>query len=144
MKALGIDFGDVRIGLAISDPAGSMALPLETFERRNDRQAASHIAALAREHGVELLVLGEPVNVDGSVHASAERIARFRRRLAERTGLEVVLAQETLTSYEAAERLREVGVDPARHPEHIDAVAAQILLQQALDRRTAGTARGGP
>lgn len=137
MKALGIDFGEKRIGLALSDPAGRFAVPLGTFPRSNDRQAASQIAALAREHGVELLVLGEPVNMDGSSHASAERIARFRRRLTDRTGLEVVLSEETLTSVAAAEHLREAGVDPAKHPERIDAVAAQLLLQQALDRRAA-------
>jgi len=134
MRALGIDFGEKRIGLAVSDPEGRFALPLGTVLRRNDRQAVRRIEEVAREHGVERLVLGEPVGVPGAADEFAERVRRFGRRLAETTGLPVELVDESLTSVEAAERLREAGVDPRREPERIDAVAAQILLQEALDR----------
>jgi putative pre-16S rRNA nuclease len=136
MRALGIDFGERRIGLAISDPEGRFALPLETLERANDRQAARRIAAIARREAVGCLVLGEPRNLDGSRGEAAARVARFGRRLSEATGLPLELVDETLTTVEATGRLRAAGADPARHPQRVDAVAAQILLQEALDRRT--------
>lgn len=135
MRALGIDFGERRIGLAVSDPEGRLAVPLTTFERRDDRRAARRIAAVAREEGVGLLVLGEPRGLDGSRGSAAERVARFGRRLTDATGLPLELVDEALTSREAERRLREAGVDPARDPARVDAVAAQILLQEALDRR---------
>ena len=136
MRALGIDFGERRIGLAVSDAEGRFAVPLTTFERRDDRRAARKIAAIAREEGAEALFLGEPVLLDGSRGEMAERVARFGRRLEEVSGLPVTMVAETLTSREAEERLRRAGTDPSRHPERVDAVAAQILLEQALPGHT--------
>lgn len=135
MRALGIDFGEKRIGVAISDPEGRMALPLLTFERRDDPRAARRIAAIARDEGVGRLVMGEPRGLDGQRGEAAERVARFGKRLTAATGLELEWVDEALTSREAAARLREAGIDPKKHPERLDAVAAQILLQEALDRR---------
>lgn len=134
MRSLGIDFGEKRIGLAISDPEGRFALPLATLERRNDRSALRQIAEIARENGVGRLVLGEPVGMDGQRGANADRVRRFGERLAELTGLPLELVNEALTTVEAQERLREAGVDPRKEPARIDALAAQILLQEALDR----------
>lgn len=133
MRCLGIDFGERRIGLAISDPEGRLAVPLTTLERRNDRSAVREIAEIARREGVARLVLGEPVGLDGQRGEAAERVRRFGSRLAEVSGLPVRLVNESLTTVEAQERLREAGVDLRREPERIDAVAAQILLQEALD-----------
>jgi putative Holliday junction resolvase len=133
MRALGIDFGERRIGLAISDPEGRMAVPLATFERQNDRSAVRHICELVRREGVEMLVVGEPRNLDGSRGPAAERAAAFARRLATAASLPLTLVDEALTSVEATERLTAAGVDVRREPERVDAVAAQILLQDALD-----------
>lgn len=138
MRSLGIDFGEKRIGLAISDPGGRFALPLATLERRNDRSALRQIAEIAREQGVGRLVLGEPVGLDGQRGANAERVRRFGERLAELTGLPLELVNEALTTVEAQERLREVGIDPRKEPARIDALAAQILLQEVLDREGRG------
>ncbi len=143
MKALGIDFGERRIGLAISDPCGRLAVPLESFERTTDRRAAGKIATIAREERVELLVLGEPRNLDGTAGEAAERVGRFGRRLAAATGLPLERVDEALTSVTAAQRLREAGVDLRKNPGRIDAVAAQILLQDLLDdRRASGDIAG--
>lgn len=131
---MGIDFGERRIGLAISDPDGKIAIPLTTLERRNDRAAVREIAEIARREEVGRLVLGEPVGLDGRRGPNADRVRRFGDRLAEASGLPVRLVNESLTTVEAQERLREAGVDPRRDPARIDAVAAQILLQEALDR----------
>lgn len=134
MRSLGIDFGEKRIGLAISDPGGRLAVPLTTLERRNDRSALRQIAEIARREGVGRLILGEPVDLYGNRGPVADRVRRFGERLAELTGLPVEWVDEALTSVEAARRLRQAGVDTRREPGRIDAVAAQILLQDALDR----------
>ena len=136
MRVLGIDFGERRIGLAISDPSARFALPLTTLERETDRRAAYRIADIARRESVELLILGEPLGLeDGAVGAAAERVRRFGKRLERAARLPVRRIDEALTTVEAAARLDAAGLDDARrHPERRDAVAAQILLQEALDR----------
>ena len=109
-----------------------MALPWGTLERRNDRSAVRQIAALAAQEGVGRLVLGDPRTGDGAAGPAAERVRRFGRRLAAVSGLPVEMIDESLTSVAAAERLREAGVGPRKMRERIDAVAAQILLEEAL------------
>lgn len=136
MRALGIDFGEKRIGLAVSDPEGRWALPLATLGRRTDRRAAYQIAELARREEIGLLVLGEPRGLDGEPGPAAERVRRFGARLARATGLPLYWVDETLTTVEAGQRLRP-GADVTAHR---DAVAAQIILQEALD---AGAAEAG-
>jgi putative Holliday junction resolvase len=132
VRALGIDFGEKRIGLAVSE--GTLAVPLTTLRRKDDRSALEEIAGIARREGIERLVVGEPRGLDGTRGTAAVRARRFGERLAARTGLPLEMVDEALTSVEAAERLRAAGIDPRRHPEKLDAVAAQILLQEALDR----------
>lgn len=139
MRYLGIDFGESRIGLAVSDPEGRFALPLTTLKRQNDRAAAREIAEIARAEGVERLVLGEPVGLDGARGEAAERVRRFGKKLEAAAKLPVELIEEALTSVAADERLREAGVDTRKDRARIDAVAAQILLQDALDRRARTT-----
>jgi putative Holliday junction resolvase len=133
-RALGIDFGERRIGLALSDPDGRIALPLDTLLRTDDRSAVRRIVEVARDNDVGRLVIGEPLGPDGERGSAADRVQRFARRLARESGLPVETVDETLTSVEAAERLRAAGVDPRRSPGRLDAVAAPILLQEALDR----------
>ena len=135
MRILGIDFGERRIGLAISDGDGRLALPLTTLERRDDRSAIRQILAIARREGVEGLVLGDPVGLDGQRGPAAERIDRFAARLEAASGMPCQRVPETLTSREAESRLAAAGVARRRWPERIDQVAAQILLQEALDER---------
>jgi putative Holliday junction resolvase len=137
MRALGIDFGEKRIGLALSDADGRFALPWKVIERQTDRRAIHRIADLARQEGVTLLAVGEPLAADGSAGPAAERARRFGGRLAAVTGLPVRWVNEALTTVEAGQRLREAGRGPAPGPgpdPRVDAVAAQILLQEVLDR----------
>jgi putative Holliday junction resolvase len=135
VRVLGIDFGARRIGLAISDEDGRVATPHSTLDRRSDAAAARAIADLARREGVGALVVGEPVNLDGTRGPAAARARAFAARLARESALPCELVDEALTTVEAARRLREAGVDPRRAPRRLDAIAAQILLQEALDRR---------
>jgi putative Holliday junction resolvase len=137
MRALGIDFGERRIGLAISDPDGRVAVPLATLERSSDRAAVREIAAIIRREGVERLVFGEPRELDGQPGKLHERVARFATRLGSATGLPLEWVDESLTSVSAEAQLREAGVDIRRHRERVDAQAAQILLQEALERHRA-------
>ncbi len=136
VRALGIDFGEKRIGLALSDAEGRWAMPFKTLERRTDRRAAYQIAEVARREGVGLLILGEPRGLDGKVGEAALRVRRFGERLARITGLTPRLVDEALTTVEAAERLQAAGLDHPDQQERRDAVAAQILLQEALDRES--------
>lgn len=140
-RALGIDFGEKRIGLAVSDPEGRWALPLTTLERQTDRRAAYAIASIARTEEVEVLVLGEPLGENGEVGEAALRIRRFGERLQRAARMPVVRVDERLTTVEASERLRQAGLEGRVHPRDFskqnakrDTVAAQILLQEALDQ----------
>lgn len=138
MRALGIDFGEARIGLALTDPDGRLAVPVETFARDTDRKAVGKIRAVARRERIEILVLGDPVQLDGTSGDMSNRVRRFGRKLRRATGLPVHLVPEALTSVEAERRLRAAGVDVRSHPERLDAASAQIVLEEFL--AGAGTA----
>lgn len=135
MRTLGIDFGERRIGLAVSDPDGRFALPLTTIERQTDRRAVYRIADVVADEGIQALVLGEPKGLQGESGEATSRVHRFGRKLARLTGLPIHWVDEALTTVEATERLRDAGLDRRRDSEgRRDAVAAQIILQEALDR----------
>ena len=132
MRLMAVDFGERRVGVAVTDPEGRFAHPLTTLERSSDRQVLDRLVELALQEGIESWVVGEPRRLDGTAGDAAERVRRFATKLEERSGLPVRLVDESLTSREAERRLREAGVDLRRHPERIDQVAAQILLEEAL------------
>lgn len=144
MRVLGIDFGERRIGIAISDPGGTFALPHGALERSDDASAIRALAALAREEGIGRIVVGEPLRADGSAGSAARRARSFARKLAAETGLPVETIDETLTSHAADERLAVAGVPPAKRAGRRDALAAQLLLQEALDRRSGSAPITGP
>lgn len=143
MRTLGIDFGERRIGLALSDAEGRFALPSRVLERTSDAAAIAEISALVAAEAVAALVVGEPRRpADGQATAAGRRAHRFGEKLATATGLPVEWIDESLTSREAEARLRAAGVRPARRAARRDALAAQILLQEALDRRARRSAGG--
>lgn len=145
-RCLGIDFGERRIGLAISDERNRIAVPLTVLERRNDDDAVTEIRDLAARENVARLVLGDPLGVDGSVGDAARRARSFARKLARATALPVEMVPETLTSVDAERRLqappRSRGGRRRTGRPAVDAVAAQILLQEALDRVGLDTSDG--
>lgn len=144
MRALGIDFGERRIGLAISDPEGNYALPSATLARTSDAAAIAQIVALVAREGIAWIVVGEPRGPEGRPGAAAERARRFAAKLARRTGLPVETADETLTSREADARLREAGLSVRERRGRRDALAAQLLLEEALARRARRRDGDGP
>ncbi len=131
---LAIDYGTKRVGVAITNPERTLSLPLCTLPRRNDRQLIAELVKITRREGVRTLVIGEPRRLDGSIGEAAERARRFAERLATRCSLPYRLVDEALTSHAAEERLRSAGIDPRKHPERVDQLAAQILLEETLAR----------
>jgi putative Holliday junction resolvase len=135
MRYLAIDFGERRIGLAISDDDERMAIPVEVVARSSDAQAIDAVLAIAGREQAQAIVVGEPLRLDGSEGDAARRARGFAAKLGAATSLPIVLHDEALTSHEAASRLREAGVKRRRQREAVHSVAAQILLQDWLDRR---------
>ena len=137
-RILALDFGKRRIGLAISDPSRLIASTLETLQRTTIRADLDALRNLATTREATLILIGLPLNMDGSEGLSAQRVREFADRLGRRTGLEVELCDERLTSVAAEEMLRERGANPDRRPGKVDALAAAILLQGYLDHRRDG------
>jgi putative Holliday junction resolvase len=137
MRYLGVDFGERHIGLAICDADERVAVPIDTVTRSTDAQAVDAVLAVAGREEVEAIVVGEPRRLDGSEGSAARRAQGFAAKLGAASRLPIVLHDEALTSHEAAARLREAGTPRRRRRDAIHAVAAQILLQDWLDRRRA-------
>jgi putative Holliday junction resolvase len=112
-----------------------IAMPLVTLERQSDAQVISELLRLADEECVELIVVGEPRRLDGSRGDAAHRAESFADKLQRATALPYLLVDESLTSREAERRLREAGIDYRKQPGKVDALAAQILLEEVLASR---------
>jgi putative Holliday junction resolvase len=134
-RILAIDYGSVRIGLAVSDALGLTAQGLPTLERTNKRADISRIAELAADYSVAEVIVGNPVGRQGQETEISRRAARFGDELRTELGLLVVLWDERLTSLEADRALAESGATRSVRRRSRDRMAAQILLQSYLDRR---------
>ncbi len=130
---LAIDYGRRRLGLAISDEMQLTARPLQTLTRTNRRNDMRRLREIARENAVALIVVGHPLNMDGSVGEMAEETARFAARIRKELGLPVELADERLSSWEA-EQMDAAGVHGKRRGGSVDEVAAAIILRGYLER----------
>ena len=136
---LAIDVGGRRIGLAISDPSRTLARPLSTLTVSSAAEGvirvADEIARLERDDdGLESIVVGLPVRLDGSASDETARVAAFVDALRARTALPIVTADERLTSREAESRLSILEHDWRERKKKLDAAAAAIILQEYLDR----------
>lgn len=140
MRILSVDFGEKRIGLAVSDERGEIVVPVGVVHRKSDAQAASEVTAAAREREVELFVVGLPVRPDdGTDSPFAARVRNFARRLGEASGLPVELHGEALTSSSAEGELRDAGYSHTRLRTALDAEAAASILRDFLSSRPAGS-----
>lgn len=141
MRVLGIDFGERRIGLALSDPTGTLASPLPTLKRRaGKRPPLAALERLVEEHDVEAIVLGLPLNLEGGDSEWTRTVRDVGRKLSERTGLPVHLVDERFTSVRAERAVRGVGLPKGKREqkERVDAAAAILILQGWLDRQGDG------
>jgi putative holliday junction resolvase len=139
MRILGIDYGSRRIGVAICDELGMTAQGVAVITRRNREADLGAIDDLVRRHSVERIIIGYPLRLDGSEGIQCEKINRFIRRLEARLSLPVIRWDETLSTNEAEEFLRQDGVRREKRRGIVDRVAASIILQGYLDAK----ARGG-
>lgn len=138
-RLLGLDVGSKTIGLAISDGTRAVASPLETLRRTKFAEVAARLAAIAAEREVGGLVIGLPVNMDGSEGRACQSVRQFARNVTEATGLPAALWDERLSTA-AVERLlvREADLSRKRRAEIVDKLAAAYILQGALDALAAG------
>lgn len=138
-RILGVDYGERRVGLALSDPTATIASPLPTLARRKGkRPPVAPIARLAEEHGVEAIVVGLPLTLEGDDSDWTREVRRFAGALADRTGLPVALEDERMTSVRAERAVRSLGLSKGKREEkeRVDAAAATLILQAHLDARS--------
>jgi putative Holliday junction resolvase len=136
---MALDVGERRIGVAISDVMGVLATPVVTLSRRSRAEDLAAIARLTRERGVVRIIVGHPLNMDGSAGEQARRSERFAQRLAEALGADgppVTLWDERLSTQAAAERLYAGG---STGRAGLDAAAAAVILQEWLDAQRGPT-----
>ena len=133
---MGLDYGSVTVGVAISDSMQLTAQPVEVITRKSEnklRRTLARIEELVAEHGVEMIVLGLPVNMNYTEGDRVERTKEFMDKLIARTGLEVVLWDERLSTVSAMDVLKEGGVRSWERKKYVDKIAASIILQGYLD-----------
>lgn len=135
-RLLGVDFGTVRHGLAVSDADRVIASPFETYARKDAKRDADYFAKLVREERIVGLVVGLPLHTGGEEGIKAKEARAFGQWLAETTGLPVEMWDERCTTAAADDAMRDAGLSPRRRKERRDRVAAQIILQGYLDNIT--------
>ncbi|MEI9997853.1 MAG: Holliday junction resolvase RuvX [Verrucomicrobiota bacterium] len=137
MRVLAIDHGSARIGLALSDPTGTLARPLPFLPAKADAKLAREIAALAQKEGVARILLGLPRHMSGQLGDAAAKVQAFAQALAAATKIPLELIDERLSTVQASRQLHEAGYDTRKQRGQIDSAAAAVLLQGWLDARAA-------
>lgn len=130
---LAVDPGERRIGLAISDPSGTIGRPLTVLAHVSRLVDAAAIANLAQENGVKLIIIGQALNSDGEAGPAARKATRLAETLRTQTAIPVVLWDEGGTTVTARETLIEMGVSRSRRRGHQDALAAALILKSYID-----------
>ncbi len=135
MRILAVDHGEKRIGLALSDPTGSIASPLTVLQHVSRAIDAAQVAALAAEYGVEHIIVGQSFDEDGRPNLAGRRAARFAEALRQQTGLPVELWDEAFSTQTAREARIQMGISRKKRAGHLDELAATLILQSYLDAR---------
>ena len=133
-KILGVDFGDTRTGLAVCDPSRLLASGIGYISPGGIEKCADAVAEIAKEQGVSAVVVGLPVNMDGSEGSRASRCRKFAFMVSERTGLPVAMFDERMTTMTASRYLNETNTRGKKRKTVVDTLSAQIILQNCLDR----------
>ena len=136
MRILGLDYGTKTVGVAISDELGITAQPYTTIERKSEnklRRTLAEIESIIEEYKVDFVVLGYPKNMNNTVGSRAKATEEFKEHISRRTGLEVVLQDERLTTIESDRILIEAGVRREHRKEYVDKMAAAVILQSYLE-----------
>jgi putative Holliday junction resolvase len=133
MRILGVDPGEKNIGIAISDPTGTIARPLTIIEHISKQANAERISALAEEQQINLIVIGQATDIDGKPNFSGRKSARLAGEIRSMTEIPVELWDESYSTYEALETRIKLGVPLKARQGHLDEIAASIILQTYLD-----------
>jgi putative Holliday junction resolvase len=136
MRTLALDYGSQRIGLALSDPTGTLARPLPFLTAKADAKLAREIKALAEKEKVELILLGLPRHMNGALGEAAAKVQAFAVELGKATPVPVKLIDERLSTVQASRQLHEAGKDTRGQRGQIDSEAAAVLLQGYLDAKS--------
>ena len=134
-RSLGLDIGDKRIGVALSDPQGILASPFTIINRRDETADVEAIITIISQHQVEQIVVGLPRSLNGSLGKQAEKVRAFTQRLSERTKVPVAFRDERLSTVSAKRLMQAVNTKKARKKAADDAIAAAIILQRYLDEK---------
>ena len=135
-KLLGIDYGERRVGVAVSDPLGSIALGLCTLQVTGRADAVRQVSEVCREKGVDVVVVGMPLNMNGSGSEMSAKVEKFVAELADVTGLEIITVDERLSSAMVERTLLDADMSRHKRKGVIDKMAAQVILQGYLDRQS--------
>ena len=135
MRIMGLDYGSRTVGVALTDPLGITAQPLETITRTSEnklRRTLARLEEIVREYQVERIVLGLPVNMDDSLGERAQKSLEFKTKLENRLHLPVILQDERLTTIAADEVLEEMNVPREERKKYIDKIAAACILEDYM------------
>lgn len=135
ISALGLDVGKRRIGVAGCDGTGLIASGITTIERRSYDQVMGELRKLVQERRVQVLIVGLPYCMNGTLGLQAKQVQKFAREASAVLGLPVEYVDERLTSFQAEQLLHAENISPSRHKSLIDRKAAALILQQWLDER---------
>jgi putative Holliday junction resolvase len=138
-RILALDWGTVRVGAALSDPLGKIASPYETFPAKPQVELVRRIRETVEKEHVERIIVGLPLNMDGSEGSSAASARAFAEDVRRDLAIPVEMVDERLSSFEAEYRLRAIGRKPSRDKGRVDRAAAAILLQEYLDQHASGS-----
>jgi putative holliday junction resolvase len=141
MRALGIDYGSKRIGIALSDPGSTMAQPLDVIDNIDDETAINAIIRVINEYSVARIVVGLPKSLSGEIGDQAKTVLAFTDKLRENTDLEIVMWDERLSTAIAHQTMRQAGAKKHRKKSVVDKIAAAIILQGYLDSKRTGENR---
>ena len=133
MRNLGLDVGDRRIGVAISDPEQILASPLTTILREDDNSAISAIIEIVNKYGIQRIIIGFPYSLDGSIGNQAGKVKNFVEKLSKCTGVDIELRDERLSTVAVDHLFTEAGVKNRDRRDKRDAAAAAFILQGYLD-----------
>ena len=135
VAALGLDVGGKRIGVAGCDGLGLMATGITTIWRTSFQEDIAQLQEIITDRSVEILVIGLPYKMDGSIGSQAKQVQKFARRVSAALGLPIELVDERLTSYAAEQMMIEAKISVSQNKATIDRIAAAVILQQWLDGR---------
>jgi putative Holliday junction resolvase len=143
-RILSLDYGQRRIGVAVSDPLGVTAQPLDTWDGLEFNQIVEKIGLLITQLGIEKIIIGLPLTLKGEKGPSVKKVEQFAKRLKRSIAIPVILWDERLTSIQAKRILHQAEEKPSRRKGKVDLIASVLLLQNYLEfqKRSVNTNRG--